>query len=199
VIALGPMRRFIRAAMNESFVDVQASGPANAERIVVSESLGSFAVLDAMKDPHPGVRSFLERTADLYFFANQFALLELARLDGIGAEGAVGAEEAAIEEAPEERSVLGVLEELGPVRLAANALEAFPAGVEPVEPRQVIAFSDPSDMLSWRVPKLAGVKVINLYAATSGGPFPLFANPVKAHRGAITSRRVWRLLLQGKR
>ena len=56
-----------------------ASGDrASSEYVVISESLGSFVVLDAYSDENPSVRSVLDAAHNLYFFANQFALLELA-------------------------------------------------------------------------------------------------------------------------
>ena len=55
------------------------------ERAIVTESLGSFVVLDALRGKQ--TRGFVEKASNLTFFANQFALLELARIGFSAAEG----------------------------------------------------------------------------------------------------------------
>ena len=190
VIALGPMRPYISSSLDQAFDLVTRDVPANAVRIVVSESLGSFVVLDAANLREPNVEKFINETGDFYFFANQFSLLELARISGLSSQPELkkpaGGESIVL--GAQSSSVLGVL----------SKSPTGPEGIAPemVRPRQVIAFSDPSDMLTWPVPPIKDVEVVNLYDRQSGGPFRLFANPVKAHRGAIEDPTIWKWLLQ---
>ena len=65
-----------------------------------------------------------------------------------------------------------------------------------VQPAQIVAVSDPSDMLSWHMPGMCYADVANLYWRFSGGPLNLLANPLKAHTGGVTSKRLWKLLLE---
>lgn len=181
VIALGPMGEYIRTAMQGSFQQaLQAEGEDNFDRVIVAESLGSFVVMDALRTEF-AVQDFVRKTADLYFFANQFALLELARLGSKATEGLVRTPESGWDFLSEEPLQAG--EGLLPER----------------RQRQILAISDPSDILTWRVPDIAGVSVINHNVRYSGGPFRLFANPLKAHRGAVDDVRFWNMLLKSKR
>ena len=85
VVALGPMRAYLNHAMELAFDTARGRGdPDHDSFVVMSESLGSFVVLDAM-DTKPAVADVMSRTDYLYFFANQVALLELARLQGLPA------------------------------------------------------------------------------------------------------------------
>src|ERR1700722_6898981 len=100
VMTVGPLQRFFRRAMNAAFDYAAAyDGKTLGEQdfVVISESLGSFVVLDAFATPEAGfvsdkdklkpassgVRDVLTQTFYLYFFANQFAMLELARIEGL--------------------------------------------------------------------------------------------------------------------
>jgi hypothetical protein len=174
-MAMGPMRAYFRKTMNEAFAfATQLADPRSSEQefVVISASLGSFVVLDAMiNDGHPtdAARQVATQNPLLYFFANQWALLDLARIRGLPGS-------------PE-------LEELGPktAESPVNLLEAWvgaqPIGTEAVNPKQIIAYSDPSDILSYRVPKIEGALVVNLYDRNEINWFWLFANPIKAHTG----------------
>lgn len=233
VIAVGPMRHYIRQAMNGAFARAEEEA-AGHEHVVVAESLGSFVVLDAYGDGEGAgeragegegagagagkaqgragqkgaVAAVLDQTHNLYFFANQFALLELGRIrivppppGGSGEQGISAARDGgqAAEQAPAPVSPLDALKSWG-----AGPAARVPAAAEPpapaaaaARPRQVIALSDPSDMLTYRVPALsAGVRVVNLYVRNTAGFLGLVADPVKAHRGHLKNPRVWDLLLK---
>lgn len=189
VIALGPMRAHINDTMQQAFAlaEDQARAAGVAHRVIISESLGSFAVLDSA-DRGP-VRAYLDRTHDLYFFANQFALLELARIDGLVRAGAAeGAAAAKAAETP--TSPLARLSAWGE---SAQRREA--ALSEGWRPRQVIALSDPNDLLTYYVPHLDGVKVVNVLVRNARSLLGLFADPVRAHTAHAANRRVWDVLL----
>jgi hypothetical protein len=194
VIALGPMRYYLRKAMNEAFSYANA-GASNDEFVVVSESLGSFIMMDAYEtstDPNAGTVAVLDKTADLYFFANQFGLLELARITGVPDSFGF------LPDKPATPSVPGLIRWSAPARAAASA------GVEskalaPLPRRQIVAFSDPSDALTFYVPCLDGsteacadpaVQVLNVYDQNATRWLGLFENPAAAHVGHSTNQKV---------
>jgi len=193
VIALGPMRRYLNDAIEKACELAMADGP-DDEYVIFAESLGSFVVLDAFAANQQSVKDVVNRTNDLYLLANQFALLELARIDGIPTDSQRGASllgDAAGQPA-DPPSPLAVLGAWG--RSATPNLLGKPAG----QPRQIIAFSDPSDLLTYRLPALEGVKVVNVYDRQGFDFLGLFADPLKAHTGHVDNPAVWRVLL-GKR
>ena len=192
VIALGTMRKPIREAIEWAFADLSKDEELrNSRRVIVAESLGSFVVLDALYRDTPATTQFVEETADLYFFANQFALLELARIDGVPSDPS--SPRAAVQTEPELGGPSSALLKLAqaPVR-DPGRLGAAP------HPRQIVAFSDPSDMLTWPVPCLPEIKVANVMVPMTGGAFGLFANPIRAHRGHLEDRSVWDVMMNRK-
>lgn len=186
VIAGGPMRQYLNAAMNQAF-DIARKGSDGDEHsfVVMSESLGSFVVLDSMRDKSP-VTKVMERTDYLYFFANQFALLELGRLDGVPKPGSDPARAAATAEGAGDSP-------LGALRRWARTGDRR---ADRSRPRQIIAFSDPSDILTYRVPAIRGVTVVNLYDRNTPRWLGLYADPGKAHAGHLANKSVWKMLVR---
>jgi hypothetical protein len=123
----------------------------------------------------------MERTDHLYFFANQFALLELGRLSGIPSAAAV-------------REGDSTGRDPGQSPLQALQLWAERGDRIADRPRQIIAFSDPSDILTWRVPPMRNVTVVNLYDRNTPRWLGLVANPAKAHAGHLANKAVWKVL-----
>ncbi|MGI9169196.1 MAG: hypothetical protein ACR2FH_03350 [Caulobacteraceae bacterium] len=183
VIALGPMRTLIRRTIDLAFAYAAAfdeRGVGGQEFVVVCESLGSFVVLDAAGDlfaDAPKAREVVAATSDLYFFANQFALLELGRVRGLDDHAKPDLAAPAAATPPSEVSHFAVLSRwaLGPT--LPRDLAASP------RPRQVIAFSDPSDALTYDVPPLPGAIVVNIHDRNEFDWFGLIADPTKAHSG----------------
>ncbi len=197
VIALGPGRLYIRRAMQRAFAAALPFEGRTAEQqdfTIISESLGSFAVLDALR-PDEGeegpVDLALDRSASLYFFANQIALLELARLTGI--EGEVAAADIIRSAPPVGAAGTGTFvrkQHLSPLAGLARWQEEMSLRSGHTKTRQIIAFSDPSDLLTWRVPSIKGVTVVNVHAHNGATLFGLLADPVAAHTGHSRNRRV---------
>jgi hypothetical protein len=191
VIALGPMRTHINRAMRRAFAlaDECARAADARERVIIAESLGSFAVLDSA-DPGP-VRTYLDQTHDLYFLANQFALLELARIDGLERTDAdAGTLAEALPGPPS--SPLARLAEWG---MREPALELVALSEEPWRPRQVIALNDPNDLLTYYVPGIQDVKVVNVLVRNARPVLGLLAHPVDAHSTHAANPAVWDVLL----
>jgi hypothetical protein len=108
----------------------------------------------------------LRNSNDLYFFANQFPLLELARAQGLSTEE------------PAHKSAL---------TLWAETIS------DPKMPKQIVAFSDPGDILTFNVPKIACdipdiacVRVVNAYPHNSFRWLGLFEDPIGAHVNYMT-------------
>lgn len=190
VIAVGPMRTYLHEAMEKAFEyagSFEGRSAAEQEFVVISESLGSFVVIDALnaETPTPAVKAVISETHNLYFFANQFRILELARLGGIpsGADGLklMGTEA--------DRSPLGALAAWA--QSPSGAQRPGPKG-DIVRPRQIIAFNDPSDMLTFEVPQLPGAKVVNLYDRNGFDFLRLVADPLAAHTGHSRNKAVLR-------
>jgi hypothetical protein len=187
-MAMGPMRAYFRKTMNEAFdyATRLADQPlADQEFVVISASLGSFVVLDAMFNdgrPTDAARQVAAKNPLLYFFANQWALLDLARVQGLPSS-------------PElEQSV--VTAAAPPVNLLEVWAAATQIGVEAAKPKQIIAYSDPSDILTYRVPKIEGAVVVNLYDRNEINWFWLFSNPMKAHTGHAQNPAVLRSMFE---
>jgi hypothetical protein len=116
--------------------------------VVISKSLGSFVVLDAFNNLFADSQEAEQvglRTTDLYFFANQCALLELGRIDGVPAR----VPERTGFAAPVSGSPIHLLKRWAQAGRAEGNLQG------PIRPKQILAFSDPSDILSIRCPNFA--------------------------------------------
>ena len=136
----------------------------------------------------------LERTSLVYFFANQVALLELASAE---------LPQPAAELAPQ----LGTVQPSTAVTLSKRMMKwrdlrqnfkqkrkAAEASAPPPPP-QVVAFSDPSDLLSWYVPPMDGLKVDNLLVRNSWWHW-LIANPATAHGNYASNKNVFRIMMR---
>lgn len=191
VLALGPLRRYFREAISRSFdyvAQFDSRSIADQEFVVISESLGSFVVLDAFGHGESArAREVGERTADLYFFANQFALLELARVEIKQHPDQVNFEEGA--DVPSDL-------------LHEWATSGVRAGVVSPRPKQLIAFSDGSDLLTYPVPRIRDKQdkdlalVVNVYDRNEIRWLGLIANPIKAHTGHSSNKEVLKLILR---
>jgi len=196
VITAGPMQVYIRRALNVTFEDaakLEGKTLEDQEFVVISESLGSFAVLDAFMSEDgsfatadglsqrtsTGVSDVLAKTFYLYFFANQFPMLELARIENV--ESPQGQTELT------EKITKPMHSPFMALKKWAAAKAAIPRATEALAPAgafaQIIAFSDPSDLLTFKVPKIENAKVVNLFDHNAISWFGLFENPVKAHTG----------------
>lgn len=194
VIATGPFSETLGRGIGGALAwaattPVQGAAPSDGARrfVVISESLGSFIVLDyytrhyaqgaaqsaatARSAPDTeraayGVVQVLDNTDRLYFLANQVALLEMSRLSvTTPAPGAL----------PD--SGLSGLQRWGAKSKASSS-----GGLAEPEPRQLVAFHDPSDILTFEVPTaIGGARVHNVFLANGPTYFGLLAEPGRAH------------------
>ena len=187
VVALGDVRLLLHKAIDQAFAyaaDYEGRGVSEQHFAVVAESLGAFVVLDAAA-VGGRAQQVTDSACDLWLFANQFPLLELARVAHLHAPAA---------QAPTDRQ-----ETRGLLHRWANAPKPDCAGLRP---RQILAFSDPSDALTWLVPKLSGEPepiVVNIFDRNEFGWFGFAADPISAHTGHARNPSVLRLMLTPNR
>jgi len=192
LMAVGPMRSLFLEGIREIIqksVKVSASGsranavaPApNQEFAIVSHSLGSYLMfsaldlnldLDASKIPEWEIEfeNVLSRTSVAYFFANQLRLLELANLDDT-----------------KNGNLMYHLRTWGEIRQRHQ---------KPVP--QIVAWSDPSDLLTWSVPALdpTVAVVTNLPAKNAPHWFWYYESPNDAHKKYDKNGHVIAVLLK---
>ena len=201
VVSLGPMRVYLRRAIGEAFNAAERAeglSPAQQDFVLASESLGSFIVMDALEyadqpptlmeaaeqDRVQALSRVMHRTADIYFFANQFPLLELARVhklppspDNNQAPPAAGGA------TPAPVVSVGALSAWARPQISKAPREGMPTAL------QIVAFSDPSDVLTYYVPQIPHapdgpvVRVVNLYDSNAFNWFGLLEDPGAAHTG----------------
>jgi len=184
------------------------------EFIVVSHSLGSYLVFSTLNmdqraavppdAPAPSksgaaaeddaAQYILERTSLVYFFANQVPLLELANMRGLDAPGLAPGQ------TPTPDTVSSAFNML--MERWKNLRETFAkrrSGGDPSTAKlpQVVAWSDPSDLLSWHLPAMEGLAVTNLYVRNTGWHW-IIANPAAAHANYATNKEVLRVMFGPK-
>lgn len=224
VMTLGPLEQVLKAAIRELLVQSLAADhidPAAAESdqnqtqfFFITHSLGSYLTLASL-DAHrlgdvgpslPAFRPTAEQraaadyfsahTAGFYFLANQIEFLEMARLQTAApaptpcpaATGSAPATGSA--EVPAATSI----HDWQCRRLAW--LRAHPERPNLITP-QIIAWSDPDDLLTWNVPPIAQVKVVNLHVRNPGFKLPpLLVWPTGAHDNYAENRRVLKVIFK---
>ncbi len=184
------------------------------EFIVVSHSLGSYLVFSTLNmdqqeavppnAPAPSksgaaaeddaAQYILERTSLVYFFANQVPLLGLANIRGPSVAG----------RAPGEALTPDAVSAAFNTMMTRwkNLRETFAkrrSGGEESTTKlpQVIAWSDPSDLLSWHLPAMEGLVITNLYVRNTGWHW-IISNPAAAHANYATNKEVLRVMLGRK-
>jgi len=215
VMAVGSMHDLFREGMRQLFVksarfnadgsktndwEQQSRNPRRIDRefIVVSHSLGSYLVFSTLNldqqdvTPLPAairvnsdeaaredaaVDYILQRTSLVYFFANQIPLLELANVEG-PVTGDVLARR--IQRWRELRQEFGT---------ASSGTPALP-----VKPPQLIAWSDPNDLLTWCIPEMKPLTIVNLYVRNTWWHW-FIASPARAHDNYASNKSVLRTIM----
>jgi hypothetical protein len=199
VMALGPLRTYVLDGIRELILKSlrDSPGAANAnpnqvradqEFVIVSHSLGSYLIFSALDvNQVPGQTStneelrgelteILKRTSLVVFFANQLRLLELSSLDG-----------------PTERNIATHLEDWGKAR--CDYLKSLPEAPQECKQPMIIALNDPSDLLTWTVPPLGDIHVLNYSVKNSTRWLWIIENPTKAHNNYATDKRAIKEML----
>ena len=175
------------------------------EFIGVTHSLGSYLLFNTLNPEFANVpgeslstadaarktaeenamRYIFERTSLVYFFANQLEMLEITNLESAPNSSTIAMKPRGLAPAP-----------VVPTSPAANfrtlvsrwkdyqtnfQAVLHSSDVASREKVQVVAWSDPSDVITYRVPKIGDVDVVNLYVKNSTRWFGIFESPTKAH------------------
>jgi hypothetical protein len=175
----------------------------NAQFIIISHSLGSFLILSSYQSANDQQELkfislqerkqrdqvfcyLMGRLSQVYFFANQIPLLELARMSP-----------------PDAKDYLDLSAWAGCRRTALG-----PGNMDPAKPLgQIVSWSDPNDLLtwylgadfkSWQASDQSDILVVNnlVKNATTFNWLWLFENPDHAHNDYAKNRVVIRSLLQ---
>jgi hypothetical protein len=201
VLAVGSMRSYLLEGIRQLVLksaNVAADGGRagvigplpNQEFVIVTHSLGSYLIFSALdlplSQPEPPspqdwklrFEQVLAQTSSVYFLANQLRLLELANLDVSPAQ-----------------NMLKNLESWGRLRRQYQSGLVAPSSNDLLPP-QIVAWSDPSDLLSWNVPDLNVVLVRNITVKNATHWFWLIENPAAAHANYATNHRVISAMLK---
>ena len=169
-------------AFSDTYVEAAKANAAGPQReldfMVVSHSLGSFLMFSALDLPADApdakiadwkkdLDELLRQTSHAYFMANQIRLLELANL-----------------EKSDKGILLPHLKTWSDLR-AQSHLTA-----------KIIAFSDPSDWLTWEVPENKNVTVKNIPVKNAHHWFWYFERPDAAHLNYDRNKHVLRAMLE---
>jgi len=138
-----------------------------------SFTAAELAALSTSSRDNQSLCDILANSNYLYFFANQFPLIELARAQGMTADS-------------DDR------------RPHPSALTLWAQGPSiSHEPKQIVAFSDPGDVLTFQVPSLAGVKVFNAHPRTTIDWLWLLEWPPYAHVNYLKNGAVLKAVFGG--
>jgi hypothetical protein len=197
-------------------------GDSKLPTVLISHSLGGYMLMDAIdeelrRDRRDGSLNretaafkILQNTHFIYMMANQLAFLDLTELD----KYPFLADHAQVGEAMRKslfaRGRPGRL--MGRFSRAWSAIKLrprTPASLDVVAPaspsypaRQLVAFSDPNDILSWLVQgrnvEDPSVHLTNVYLSNNEFSIPgLFSDPVTAHSGYFANNAVRDLIVCG--
>jgi len=182
-------------------------GDYSERTVIITHSLGGYMMMDAIDDElrrekagvKSAARTLLENTQFIFMMANQLALLDLTTLEGYPRKLGGPRTEADIAEHFAARWAAIKLRSPLPSTLA-----------EPNEvptTRQIVAFSDPNDILSWRLKRYdlklppsewKSVRLTNVYLSNGEFSVPLlFSDPTTAHLGYFDNQLVMDMLVCG--
>jgi len=182
--------------MDQEFVGVTHSLGSYLYFNVLSVDLAtpgqSAAETTRLAAEHDAVQYIFERTSQVYFFANQLQMLEITNLEApppapAGAAKSRGLDSGAPAPAPAPDIDTTPAANMRALVRRWQQLQAgfqtaiHPAGKTASEKLQVIAWSDPSDVITWRVPRIGDVEVVNLYVQNATRWFGLLESPAGAH------------------
>lgn len=188
------------------------------EFIGVTHSLGSYLLFNTLNPEFSGtseenlspadaarktaeenaIRYIFERTSLMYFFANQLEMLEITNL-----ESATESPETAMKSRGLGPAPMVPTSPAQNFRSLVNRWKGYetsfqavlhPVGEASRKKVQVVAWSDPSDVITYRVPKIGDVEVVNLYVKNATRWFGLIESPRMAHAGYAKNIDVLRVM-----
>jgi hypothetical protein len=188
------------------------------EFVGVTHSLGSYLLFNALNpdansqqqsaqqtamaaDEDSAVQYIFRRTSLVYFFANQIQMLEITNLENTSQPSApvfqsrgLDAPPAPFAPAENFRALVNRWKQM-----QTDFQSALHPGDETARKKvQVVAWSDPSDVITFRVPKIGDVDVVNLYVQNAHRWFGLFESPGSAHSNYAKNKDVLRVMFLSK-
>ena len=146
------------------------------------------------------IRYIFERSSLMYFFANQLEMLEITNL-----ESAPQSTESAVKSRGLAPAPMVPTSPAENFRSLVNRWKGYQTNFQAVlhpsdetsrEKVQVVAWSDPSDVITYRVPRIGDVEVVNLYVKNATRWFGLIESPSKAHSGYAKNIDVLRVMFR---
>ena len=146
------------------------------------------------------IRYIFERSSLMYFFANQLEMLEITNL-----ESAPESAESAMKSRGLAPAPMVPTSPAANFRSLVNRWKGYqtnfqailhPGDVASQQKVQVVAWSDPSDVITYRVPKIGEVEVVNLYVKNATRWFGLIESPREAHAGYAKNIDVLRVMFE---
>lgn len=145
------------------------------------------------------IEYIFSRMSLVYFFANQISLLELVDLEdktGPVAAGQANVVEHASRAAGSPRQRLDRTVSKWAEYQSQFQISMHPTDSAARQKRQIVAWSDPSDLLTWRVPEIGGIQIENLYVQNATHWFWLVESPLGAHDNYAKNKHVLRLMFR---
>lgn len=179
-----------------------APGDYHDPTVIITHSLGGYMLMDSIQaelradNCHGPAEKILANTPVIYMMANQLALLDLSTLrrDPQAPKTKTTATEA-------------VTKQFAKCWFLARARTSEARPSEAALTSQVVAFSDPNDILSWRLepknlklpkPEWGEVAVTNVFMSNREFSVPgLFSDPTNAHTGYFVNPTVMDMLICG--
>ena len=185
--------------------------------VIITHSMGGYMLMDAIDDElrnqdcskvHGGspAQKILENTRLIYMMANQLALLDLTTMRHYPRPPGAPSPAPSTSDKLAQRFARCWTGATLKVRSAS-----MPTGTEETlskkPTRQIVAFSDPNDILSWRLkpanlklprPEWSSVELTNVYMSNNEFSIPLlFSDPATAHTGYFVNPTVMDMLVCG--
>ncbi|MEJ2405622.1 MAG: hypothetical protein P8171_15250 [Candidatus Thiodiazotropha sp.] len=202
MIYIGGYGRVVRDKLRPEIEAALAPSPDGTKPAVLlmSESLGSKVMFDTIQQimgnrskslAAAGAVSTLQNTVQIMMFANQIPMLDLA--DSEPARVSASWQTSAGEAGSSLHGFVGALRKISGQKLKE---------AEKIDRLKVVAFSDPNDVLSYRLPNdyfpsSWRTDVINVIPSNDYVWFWLFENPLTAHQGYSNTDEVFDLFLCG--
>ncbi|MGD1062573.1 MAG: hypothetical protein ABR860_04865 [Terracidiphilus sp.] len=192
------------------------------EFVGVTHSLGSYLFFNALNPDAPdasapaqstqpaaikadedsAVQYIFQRTSLVYFFANQIQMLEITNLENTAQPSApvfqsrgLSAPSAPTAPAENFRTLVNRWKQM-----QTDFQTTLHPGDEAAQKKvQVVAWSDPSDVITFRVPKIGDVDVVNLYVHNAHRWFGFFESPGAAHTDYAKNKDVLRVMFKSSK
>src|SRR5258708_829596 len=216
VLGVGSLHDLFKEAMQQLFVKA-ASFNADGSKsnnwqedkdqqfVLITHSLGSYLALSTLDldhapgpllslpaeaTPNSAALYIFAHTSLIYFFANQIPLLELGNIRLPPDSSGDGQESRKTVPGSKFGEYLGRWRTARSAQLKNSVAAGCPSNT------QIIAWSDPSDLLTYTVPRLDHVLVANLEVVNATRWLWLLEGASSAHSNYVTNKTVIRLMMK---